>query len=91
MRNLLKKILISLIKFYTYLISPLLGKNCRFYPTCSAYMVQAIEAHGVFKGLWYGTRRLLKCHPYHKGDMIDPIPRTKEARTEHCAKDHDRL
>ena len=89
----MKKILIHLIKGYAFLVSPLLGKNCRFYPTCSSYMMQAIEVHGALKGVWLGLRRLLKCHPYHKGNMDDPVP-IKEAKacsSEHCTKTHDQL
>lgn len=70
----MRYILILFIKFYSFLISPLLGQNCRFNPTCSAYMMGAIDRHGVFKGLYFGARRLLKCHPWHKGDFIDPVP-----------------
>ena len=65
---------IKLIDLYRYLISPLTGQNCRFYPTCSSYMQKAIQTHGVAKGLFLGTRRLAKCHPYHKGEMIDEVP-----------------
>jgi putative membrane protein insertion efficiency factor len=86
----MKKILINVIKGYSYLISPLLGSNCRFYPTCSSYMMQAIEVHGVFKGLYLGMRRLLKCHPYHRGDMVDPVP-PKEGCGGHCAHRDDQL
>jgi len=69
----MKRIVIGLIKTYQWLLSPLMGDNCRFHPTCSAYMVQAIENQGVVKGLWMGFRRLLKCQPYYKGDFIDPV------------------
>lgn len=84
----MKRLLISFIKIYSYLVSPLLGKNCRFYPTCSAYMQESIEKHGVLKGLWFGTKRLVKCHPYHKGDMIDPVP---ECTVEDCTQKQKRL
>ena len=70
----MKKLLISLIKLYSFLISPLLGKNCRFHPTCSGYMVHAIDRHGVIKGLLLGIKRILKCHPWHKGNMVDLVP-----------------
>lgn len=70
----MKKILKGLIRAYSYLISPLTGPNCRFYPTCSAYMTEAIEKHGPAKGVVLGTKRIAKCHPYHKGDMLDPVP-----------------
>ncbi len=70
----IKKILISLIKVYSFLLSPLLGQNCRFHPTCSAYTREAIERHGSLKGVFLGGKRLLKCHPWHKGEMLDPVP-----------------
>ena len=71
----LKKLLILLVRGATqlYYFSPFLGNNCRFYPSCSSYMIEAIEVHGVFKGLWLGTRRILRCHPYSDGG-IDPVP-----------------
>jgi putative membrane protein insertion efficiency factor len=70
----MKYLLIRLIKFYSYLVSPLMGRNCRFYPTCSSYMQQAIEKHGVLKGLWLGSARILKCHPWYHGEMLDSVP-----------------
>ncbi|MCK5830487.1 MAG: membrane protein insertion efficiency factor YidD [Methylococcales bacterium] len=66
-------ILINLIRFYKYFISPLLGSRCRFYPTCSSYSLEAIEIHGAFKGSFLAVKRLLKCHPFHEGG-IDPVP-----------------
>ncbi|MEF3074835.1 membrane protein insertion efficiency factor YidD [Methylobacter sp. Wu1] len=66
-------ILITLIKFYKYFISPLLGNNCRFYPSCSAYAVEALQLHGVIIGSYLTLRRLSKCHPFHEGG-IDPVP-----------------
>jgi putative membrane protein insertion efficiency factor len=76
----LKKIFILLVKGYQFLISPLLGNNCRFYPSCSHYMIQAIERFGVIKGVYLGVKRLSKCHPWHEGGM-DPVPPC------HCEKD----
>jgi putative membrane protein insertion efficiency factor len=64
----------SLIKFYRLAISPLFGATCRFHPTCSAYALTAIERHGNIKGSWLALRRILKCHPWHTGDFIDPVP-----------------
>ena len=73
----MKKIIIYLIKFYQITLSPLLGSNCRFQPTCSQYMIEAINLHGVLKGLSLGFKRISKCHPLgHKG--YDPVPRKEE-------------
>ena len=73
----MKKIIIYLIKFYQITLSPLLGSNCRFQPTCSQYMIEAINLHGVLKGLSLGFKRVSKCHPLgSKG--YDPVPRKKE-------------
>jgi len=69
----MRKIIIMLIKGYGYLISPLLGNNCRFYPSCSAYAETAIQRFGVLKGSWMAVRRISKCHPWHEGGM-DPVP-----------------
>ena len=70
----MKSVLIFLIKGYVKLVSPILPATCRFYPTCSHYAVTAIDQHGAIKGLYYATRRLLKCHPYYKGEFVDPVP-----------------
>ena len=72
--SILKKIFILPIKFYQYAISPLLGPSCRFEPTCSHYMIQAIEEWGIFKGIWLGTKRILKCHPWGPHGH-DPVPK----------------
>lgn len=69
--------LIGLIKGYKYLINPLFGNRCRFYPSCSAYTQQAIQQHGAAKGVLLGVRRLLKCHPFHPGG-IDPVPQPRD-------------
>jgi putative membrane protein insertion efficiency factor len=62
-----------LIRTYKRILSPILGRHCRFYPTCSDYTQQAVEKFGVAKGIWLGLKRLLKCHPFHAGGL-DPIP-----------------
>ncbi len=67
------RILILLVRLYQIAISPFLGNNCRFYPSCSSYMIEAIQVHGVIKGLYLGTRRILRCHPYSDGGL-DPVP-----------------
>ena len=58
---------------YKRLISPLLPSACRFYPTCSVYMKEAVENYGVMRGLWMGLKRLGRCHPFHAGG-VDPVP-----------------
>ena len=73
----MKKIIIYLIKIYQITLSPLLGSNCRFQPTCSQYMIEAIDLHGVLKGLGLGFKRISKCHPL--GDKgYDPVPGKEE-------------
>lgn len=76
MRSALK----GLIRLYRYCISPLLGPSCRFYPSCSCYAEEALDQHGVARGLYLTTRRLLRCHPWHAGGY-DPVPpsRTRSA------------
>ncbi|UKJ06626.1 membrane protein insertion efficiency factor YidD [Solitalea lacus] len=64
---------IALIKVYQYAISPLLGQNCRFTPTCSQYGVEAIRKHGPWKGGWLTVKRISKCHPWG-GHGHDPVP-----------------
>ena len=71
--RLFKSILILPIKAYQYLLSPLLGKNCRFHPSCSNYMIQAIEEWGTWKGFILGIKRIAKCHPWG-GTGDDPVP-----------------
>ena len=60
------KILIFIIKFYQYFISPLFGNKCRFLPTCSEYFIEALKAHGLIIGLKLGVKRIFKCHPFKK-------------------------
>ena len=66
-------IALGLIGFHKRFLDPLKPKVCRFYPSCSDYMAEAIEKKGLFKGLWLGFKRLLKCHPFHPGgiDLVD--------------------
>jgi len=73
----MSKILIYIIKLYQKLISPLFGKRCRFYPTCSSYAIQCLKEYGFFYGLYLSVKRILKCHPYNKGGY-DPIPKNKK-------------
>jgi putative membrane protein insertion efficiency factor len=69
----MKRVLLFLIEAYRLALSPFLGANCRFYPTCSAYAAEAIEKHGALRGAWLALRRITKCHPWHPGG-VDPVP-----------------
>lgn len=73
----MKKIILLLIKLYQKYISIFLGKNCRFYPTCSAYTYEAIEKFGIIKGIFLGIKRIIKCHPFHHGGY-DPVPEKRD-------------
>lgn len=72
-KSTLQKIAIAMIKVYQRILSPLLGNNCRFNPTCSFYAIEAINRFGVIKGCWLASKRILKCHPLHSGGD-DPVP-----------------
>ena len=69
----MKTLLLGLLRLYQYALRPLLGANCRFYPSCSDYAREAIERHGAVRGVWLAARRLGRCHPYHAGGS-DPVP-----------------
>jgi putative membrane protein insertion efficiency factor len=71
----IRKIFIGIIQLYRLVISPLFPPSCRFHPSCSVYAQEAIEVHGVLKGIWLGLKRISKCHPFHKGGY-DPVPPT---------------
>ena len=71
-----KNFFIKLIKLYQFTISPLLGTNCRFVPSCSNYAIQSIEEKGVVKGIYFSLRRVLKCHPFG-GSGYDPVNKKK--------------
>ncbi len=70
----MKKLMLSLIRFYQKQISPLFPPQCRFRPTCSAYAYEAITKYGALKGGFLALRRLLRCHPFSKADFYDPVP-----------------
>ena len=70
----MKRIFLSLIKFYQTAISPLFPARCRYCPTCSQYAVEAIEKYGAAKGGWLALKRFLRCHPFTKRDYFDPVP-----------------
>ena len=85
----MKFILIQLLKGYKYFISPLLGNRCRFYPSCSEYMMNAIDRFGIFKGIGLGIKRLGRCHPGCEGG-IDHVPELKNSKNEQkCKHNHD--
>ncbi|MDX2218882.1 MAG: membrane protein insertion efficiency factor YidD [Burkholderiales bacterium] len=69
----ISRALILLIRGYQYFLSPFVGHQCRFTPTCSHYAVGAIQRHGALRGTWLAMRRLSKCHPWHTGGF-DPVP-----------------
>ncbi|MCQ2578538.1 MAG: membrane protein insertion efficiency factor YidD [Treponema sp.] len=73
MKRLISKFFILLIRAYQVCISPLFPPKCRYYPTCSAYAVEAIQKYGPWKGLWLAIKRILRCNPYHEGGY-DPVP-----------------
>jgi len=67
------RILIWIVKAYQLVLSPFFGQQCRFYPTCSQYALEAIQKHGALRGSYYTVRRLVRCHPWCAGGH-DPIP-----------------
>jgi hypothetical protein len=70
------RVLVLPIRLYQLVISPLLGPRCRFYPSCSAYAVEALQRHGALRGSWLAVRRLGRCHPWNPGGP-DPVPPTR--------------
>ncbi len=75
----MKALIIYPVRIYQLFISPVLGPRCRYSPTCSQYMIEAVQTHGVIKGLWLGIKRLSKCHPlghrhWKKTKGYDPVP-----------------
>lgn len=76
----MKRLLIALVRGYQLFISPVLGNNCRYVPSCSAYTIEAMEKHGALKGLWLGIKRVSRCHPFHEGGY-DPVPDPERRKT----------
>jgi len=76
----MKRALLSVIRFYQLTISVFLGPHCRFHPSCSAYSTEAIETHGVIRGLGMTAVRVGKCHPFHPGGY-DPVPTDQQSST----------
>ncbi len=69
----IRRLLVLLVRLYQRLVSPLLPRACRFYPSCSAYAALALERHGALRGTWLTVKRLARCHPFHPGGL-DPVP-----------------
>lgn len=74
----MKRLMLAAIRFYRRAISPHLPDSCRYYPTCSQYAMTAIERFGALRGGWLGLKRILRCHPFHKGGY-DPVPDLPDA------------
>nr|WP_082633997.1 membrane protein insertion efficiency factor YidD [Arthrobacter alpinus] len=68
-----RNILIIVLKLYRRAISPIYGQVCRFFPSCSAYALEAVTVHGAVKGTWFSLRRIVRCHPWNAGGL-DPVP-----------------
>ena len=69
--------LIFIIKIYQFIVSPFIGQNCRYLPTCSEYAIESLKLHGLLRGSFFVIRRILKCHPFG-GHGFDPIPKRKQ-------------
>ena len=69
----MNRLLVWLLRGYQLLVSPMLGQNCRFYPSCSNYAIEALEVHGAARGGWLALRRVCRCHPWNDGG-VDPVP-----------------
>ena len=69
----MRKLIVTILRLYKVVLSPLLPSACRYYPSCTEYTRQAVEKYGVGRGLWMGAKRLSRCHPFHAGGL-DPVP-----------------
>ena len=77
--NIFVYLLIKLIKIYKFLISPLFGNSCRYFPTCSEYSIEALKTYGLFKGLLLSVKRILSCHPWGSGGL-DPVKKEMKVK-----------
>ena len=81
--KLINTFVISVIKLYQFFVSPLIGSNCRYLPTCSEYFIESLKINGFFKGMFLGIRRILKCHPIKilgGNSGFDPVPNSKKGK-----------
>lgn len=69
----MKILVVAGLRFYRLAISPMLGRRCRFFPSCSEYALEAVEKYGAWKGGWLGCKRVCRCHPWNPGGY-DPVP-----------------
>lgn len=81
----MRVVLLALVRAYQLLVSPLLGPRCRFYPSCSTYAAQALQAHGAARGSLLSVRRLGRCHPWNPGgvDLVPQVSRPSVDREHH--------
>jgi uncharacterized protein len=68
----MRKLIVSILRFYKWTLSPMLPSACRYHPSCSDYMRQAVEKYGAARGVWMGIKRIARCHPFHAGGL-DPV------------------
>jgi putative membrane protein insertion efficiency factor len=84
----MKALLVWLLRGYQLLLSPMLGQNCRFYPSCSNYAIEALRTHGAARGSLLAARRVCRCHPWNAGG-VDPVPpRHEQSSTAACGCNH---
>jgi hypothetical protein len=79
-RGVVAWVLLGFVRAYQRALSPFLGQNCRYHPSCSHYTYEAIEIHGALKGTWFGVKRIGRCHPFHEGGF-DPVPESVDTQT----------
>jgi uncharacterized protein len=82
LREWLQRALLASIRAYRFFLSPFFGQHCRFHPTCSAYAIEAIEVHGIWRGGWLAIRRVTRCHPLNEGG-VDWVPSRADERQVH--------
>jgi len=78
----MRRLIILCVRCYRYCLSPFMATHCRFHPSCSSYAEQALQQHGLIKGLWLALRRIGRCHPWHPGGY-DPVPENRTDKHAH--------